>query len=88
MLEAKYLSEIELIKAKCLSEAVIIELIKSNSGSDKIGTLKKKLNLKKKKLKKLKKKHVHALEKRPTLSKKQTLTNKQFLKKKRTFKKK
>ena len=85
MLEAKYLSEIELIKAKCLSEAVIIELIKSNSGSDKIGTLKKKLNLKKKKLKK---NQVHALEKRPTLSKKQTLTNKQFLKKKRTFKKK
>ena len=65
MLEAKYLSEIELIKAKCLSEAVIIELIKSNSGSDKIGTLKKKLNFKKKKLKK---KHVpYARHYRPLL---------------------
>ena len=38
MIEAKYLSEIKLIKAKCLSEAEIIELIKSNIGSSKIGS--------------------------------------------------
>ena len=38
MLEAKFHSQIELMKAKCLSESDIIELIKSNIGSDKIGS--------------------------------------------------
>ena len=38
MLEAKFHSQIELIKAKCLSESDIIKLIKSNIGSCKIGS--------------------------------------------------
>ena len=38
MMEAKYLSEIELIKGKCLSEAKIIELIESKIESAKLGS--------------------------------------------------
>ena len=37
MMEAKYLSEIELIKAKCLSEAKITELIESKIELAKLG---------------------------------------------------
>ena len=40
MIEAKYLSEIESIKAKCLSEAKIIELIESKIESAKLGSRK------------------------------------------------
>ena len=38
MMEAKYLSEIELIKAKCLSEAKITELIESKIELAKLGS--------------------------------------------------
>ena len=38
MMEAKYLSEIELIKAKCLSEAKITELIESKIDLAKLGS--------------------------------------------------
>ena len=37
LIKAKHLSEIELIKAKCLSEAKIIELIESKIESAKLG---------------------------------------------------
>ena len=36
MLEAKFHSEIEMMKAKCLSENDVIKLIKSNAGSCKM----------------------------------------------------